>query len=94
MDLYYPAPRKGSPPFVVTVRASIVSALPRQQRFLIKGTRGSYIKHGVDPQERQTGEMGRLGRKPEGYGEEAESEWGEVILAEEEKEGTGWHTTK
>ena len=94
MDLYYPPPRSSAPPFIVTLRASIVSAMPQQQRVLIKGTKGSFVKYGVDPQERQTTEMGRLGRKPDGYGMDEEGEWGELSLAREEKEGTEWDVSR
>ena len=94
MDLYYPSPRSSAPPFIVTLRASIVSAMPKQQRFLIKGTKGSYVKYGVDPQERQTAEMRRLGRKADGYGMDEESEWGELSLAKEEREGTEWDESR
>ena len=94
MDLYYPPPSASAPPFTVTLRASILSAMPKQQRFLIKGTKGSYLKYGVDPQERQTVEMGRLGRKPEGYGMDQKDEWGQLSVAVEEAEATEWETTR
>jgi predicted dehydrogenase len=68
--------------------------MPKQQRFLIKGTKGSYVKYGVDPQERQTVEMGRLGRRPEGYGMDKEDEWGQLSVAVEEIEATEWETTR
>lgn len=94
MDLYYAPPHPCAPPFIVTLRASIVSAMPKQERFLIKGTKGSYVKYGVDPQEGSTAELGRLGRKPEGYGMDPEAEWGELSSVHEEKEGTEYTVTK
>lgn len=92
MDLYYPRSSATSPPLIVTVRASIMSSLPLQQRFLVKGSKGSFIKFGIDPQESflkrlAAGEQVGL---EEGYGRESEDIWGELMLAEEEMESTPW----
>ena len=88
MDLYYP-PTTGtaSSEFVVTVRASIMSPLPRQLRFLIRGTNGSFVKYGLDPQEAHLKKVGSSMVVSEGYGEEPESSWGELIEARKATEG-------
>lgn len=92
MDLYYPRNSPTAPPLIVTLRASIMSSLPLQQRFLIKGSRGSFIKYGLDPQESFLKRLA-AGEKfgiEEGYGRESEDIWGELVLADEEKESTTW----
>lgn len=69
-----------------------MSSLPLQQRFLIKGSRGSFIKYGLDPQESFLKRLA-AGEKvgiEEGYGRESEDIWGELVLADEEKESTTW----
>jgi len=55
------------------LRSSILAAAPRP-RFVVLGTRGSYLKQTVDPQEMNL----RLGRIPEGtpWGAEPEENWG------------------
>jgi predicted dehydrogenase len=84
MDLYYPRPTPTSPPLIVTLRASILSPLPKQLRFLIKGSKGSFIKYGLDPQEGYLKKLGAGGGvKVDGYGEEPEEDWGTVWVAEE-----------
>jgi predicted dehydrogenase len=51
-------------------------------RFLLYGTLGSFVKHGVDPQ----AEALKLGEIPGGdrWGEESEEMWGRLSLAKEE----------
>ncbi len=69
-----------------------MSSLPLQQRFLIKGSRGSFTKYGLDPQESFLKRLA-AGEKvgiEEGYGRESEDIWGELVLADEEKESTTW----
>jgi hypothetical protein len=92
MDLYYPPQHPSPTPLTVTLRASILSAMPKQQRFLIKGSRGTYTKFGGDPQEKQLYEIGTKGWKGswEGFGVEDEADWGEVALVKEERDGTEW----
>jgi scyllo-inositol 2-dehydrogenase (NADP+) len=68
----------------VMVRARIIAFAPGP-RFLIHGTRGSFIKYGVDPQEARL----RAGDFPQGtdwgtdWGEEPESVWGTLSVAGE-----------
>ncbi|GAA5889652.1 hypothetical protein JCM6882_007093 [Rhodosporidiobolus microsporus] len=40
-------------PLTATARGSILSLITPQQRYIVKGTDASYVKHGVDPQEAQ-----------------------------------------
>lgn len=89
MDLYYPSPHPTSPPLHVTLRASIMSPLPKQLRFQIKGSRGTFIKHGLDPQGDFREELARGKRVEEipGYGVEKEEDWGTVWVAEQERDG-------
>ena len=59
----------------VTLKASMLAREPGP-RFLLHGTEGSFVKHGVDPQE----EALKLGGRPasEGWGEEPEELWGTI----------------
>lgn len=50
-------------------------------RFVVHGTKGSFVKWGLDPQEDAL-KAGAKFRDP-GFGEEPESEWGELHLADE-----------
>jgi scyllo-inositol 2-dehydrogenase (NADP+) len=52
----------------------------RTPRFVVRGTRATYVKHGLDPQE----EMLRAGASPRqaGWGAEASDRWG-VLLSDE-----------
>jgi scyllo-inositol 2-dehydrogenase (NADP+) len=56
--------------------ASTLAATPRA-RFAIYGTRGSFVKHGLDPQETQLGSGGCPGN--EGFGREAEPFFGTLV---------------
>lgn len=66
VTLYYPGLR-------VWLGGSMLACAPGP-RYVVHGTRGSYLKHGMDPQEAPL----RAGRAPEGddWGLEAESQWG------------------
>lgn len=86
-------PRKGEEPdaftavlryggkgaMLVFVKASVISVLETQPRFLVKGTKGSYEKRGLDCQEDQ---LRNGGMKPtdKGYGVEDESKAGSLTL--------------
>lgn len=61
---------------------------------MAKGTKGSYVKYGVDPQGDHVVKLSKTGIKDDAYGREQEEEWGELYLAKEEKEGTEWETTR
>ena len=64
--------------FRAVLGASMLAASPGP-RFLLYGTRGSFVKYGVDPQ----AEALKLGEIPGGdrWGEESESMWGKLSLA-------------
>lgn len=47
----YDAGRVSKHPFEVTLKASILSVRSSQGRYVLRGTKGTYIKHGVDNQE-------------------------------------------
>ena len=54
-------------------------ALPPGARFLLRGTKGNYVKHGLDPQEAALHKVARIdGRRPIGAGwvEEPAAAWG------------------
>lgn len=66
-------------PLIATLRARILSVLNPQQRFVVRGTRGTYTKYGVDVQEEQLKAI----KSPnaileEGFGKEPEELWGVV----------------
>lgn len=66
MQLFY------GPGLIVHVRVGVLSAETRQLRFWIRGTKGTYTKHGLDAQEDQlkagmdTSDA-RFGRDPDGW---------------------------
>ena len=51
--LHYPASAKRSKALEVTVRASPFAAEAKRLRYRVRGTRGAFVKYGVDPQEDQ-----------------------------------------
>lgn len=60
---------------VIVAAASLVAAA--RPRFALHGTRGSFVKYGIDPQE----PVLRAGGSPcdPGYGEEPEADWGTLV---------------
>jgi len=64
----------------VLLRATMLAVTPGP-RFVLNGTLGSYIKHGMDPQE----DALKAGAQPgiPGWGEEDETQWGTLTLAGE-----------
>lgn len=74
--LEYEQPRR----IRVVLRSTSIACAPAA-RYLIHGTRGSFTKYGIDPQENQlkTG----MGFDTSGFGEEPESAWGELKLCGE-----------
>jgi len=52
-DFFYDSSDDRKLPLVVTVRGSPLSAVESQLRFTVKGTKGSFVKHGIDTQEDQ-----------------------------------------
>ncbi|HEV2277634.1 MAG TPA: Gfo/Idh/MocA family oxidoreductase [Acidobacteriaceae bacterium] len=77
-DLFldYEEPR----PFTVLLRSTLTACIPGP-RYLVHGTRGSFVKWGLDPQEEQL-KSGMSFDLP-GIGEEPESAWGELRLCGE-----------
>ncbi|KAF9451624.1 NAD(P)-binding protein [Macrolepiota fuliginosa MF-IS2] len=66
-------------PLTAILRANILSARSSQLRYLVRGTRGSYIKYGVDVQEDQLKVIHAPGAILEShYGKEPDSLWGTV----------------
>jgi scyllo-inositol 2-dehydrogenase (NADP+) len=72
LTLHYGARR------VIVAAASLVAAA--RPRFALHGTRGSFVKYGIDPQEAVL----RAGGSPTeaGYGQEAEAAWGVLVDGE------------
>ena len=66
---------------VTALLRSTLTAVTPGPRFTIHGTRGSFVKHGIDPQE----DALKAGAKfsDPGFGEEPESQWGELQIAGE-----------
>ncbi len=68
------------PKLRVLLRATMLACTPGP-RFVLNGTLGSYIKYGLDPQEDALRAGGQPGSA--GWGEEDESRWGTLTLAEQ-----------
>ncbi len=68
------------PKLSVLLRATMLACTPRP-RFVLNGTFGTYIKHGMDPQEDALKAGGQPGTP--GWDEEDESRWGILTLAGE-----------
>lgn len=66
-----------SHPVTALLRATLTACTPGP-RFVVHGTRGSFTKWGIDPQEDQL-KAGMTFNSP-GFGEEPESAWGELRL--------------
>lgn len=66
-------------PCTVLLRSTLTACIPGP-RFLIHGTRGSFIKWGLDPQEEQLKSGMRY--ESSSIGEEPENAWGELRLCE------------
>jgi predicted dehydrogenase len=66
---------------VTALLRSSLTAYAGAPRFIVHGTRGSYVKRGIDPQEDQL----KAGMKFDdpGFGEDPESDWGELHIAGE-----------
>lgn len=65
---------------VVRLSASTLARIPGP-RFLLNGTRGSFVKFGLDPQEQQLKDGLRFDAP--GFGEDPESDWGTLQLMDE-----------
>ena len=62
------------PSHIAVVHSDVLTAMPNH-RFCVKGTKGSYEKHGLDPQEKQL--MARVAPNDARYGLETEGEFGQ-----------------
>lgn len=92
LTLHYPANGEERPyPLEAILRASILSPTFPPLRFIVKGTKGSYIKRGLDLQEAQLklamgpGDKGygqELSEGTEGPGSEREWGWVETVVGE------------
>jgi scyllo-inositol 2-dehydrogenase (NADP+) len=76
--LEYMNPRR----LTVLLRATLTACMPGP-RFLLHGTRGSFVKWGLDPQEDQIKSGTAIGTSE--YGVEDQSRWGELALATGER---------
>jgi predicted dehydrogenase len=65
------------PAFTVVVSANILSALERP-RYHLRGTRGNYLKRGIDPQEAALSRVTRVGDGP--WGLEPAADWGTLAV--------------
>jgi len=65
------------PGLTVTMAASNVAATPRP-RFYIRGMQGSYLKHGIDPQEEALHKTAHI--TDPNWGMEPEPEWGTLTV--------------
>ncbi len=64
-------------PATVTLRATLTACIPGP-RYRLHGTRGSFVKFGIDPQEDQL--KAGMGFDSPGFGEEPERAWGELRI--------------
>lgn len=71
ITLYYPGSR-------AYLRASMLASRPGPH-FIVYGTKGSFVKYGLDPQEDALKRGERPGNKPN-WGQEPEEAWGTLIL--------------
>jgi scyllo-inositol 2-dehydrogenase (NADP+) len=62
-------------PMSVMLRATMTACTPGP-RFVVRGTKGSFVKSGPDPQEEQL--KSGMGFDTPGFGEEPEAAWGEL----------------
>lgn len=69
-------------PLIATARGSILSLLTPQQRFIVKGTQASFIKHGVDVQESQLVARGGDAIKMDGFAQDPEDLFGKLYTLE------------
>ncbi|KAJ6263691.1 Alpha-N-acetylgalactosaminidase [Drechslerella dactyloides] len=78
--------RNGNCPITVELKSSMVSAVPRQNRWVVKGWWGSYKKFGMDVQEEQLRANGVSAIHREDYGAEDVLEWPEITIPDGEAE--------
>ncbi|KAG8816352.1 hypothetical protein FRC17_000359 [Serendipita sp. 399] len=81
--------RTPSNPFILTatLRGHLLSAREPQERFVVRGSKGTFSKFGFDVQERQMQVDGRNAVQKENFGVEPENLWGSLeIVGEDGKE--------
>jgi predicted dehydrogenase len=69
--------RLSYPGFTVVVSANTLSALERP-RYHLRGTKGNYLKRGIDPQEAALSKITRIGIEP--WGHEPSAGWGTLAV--------------
>ncbi|OCF42095.1 hypothetical protein I317_04066 [Kwoniella heveanensis CBS 569] len=97
LDLYYPPAETTSSDTarIITLRASILSALPHQLRYLVKGSKGSYVKYTLPNSHSALKEINEDNPVThEGFGVEPEEGWGTAYIAKEEKDGADFTEEK
>ncbi|KAI0320646.1 NAD-P-binding protein [Amylostereum chailletii] len=83
--LRYPAGAVSRHPFTAILRGHILSVRASQLRFSVRGTKGTYIKYGVDVQEDQLRAMPGVDSIYKGdYGVEPETLWGTIDNLQED----------
>ncbi|KAF5369971.1 hypothetical protein D9758_001186 [Tetrapyrgos nigripes] len=84
--LQYPAGSALPYPLTAILRAHVLSAKSPQLRYLVRGTKGTYTKYGLDVQEDQLKAMASpQGIFQEDFGKEAESIWGTIETIQEDQ---------
>ena len=77
--MHYDAGPKRTYPLLVILRAHTLSVRSPQVRFIVRGTKGTYLKHGIDVQEEQLRVLSSPNAILEkGYGIEPEYLWGTI----------------
>jgi hypothetical protein len=89
IHMHYPAGPALQQPFTAILRAHILSVRSPQARFIVRGTRGTYTKFGVDGQEDQLKAMkDPLDIFSAAYGKEPESLWGNLEIIGKDETST------
>lgn len=73
-------------PLIATARGSILSLTTPQQRFIAKGTQGSFVKYGVDVQESQLVAKGADALKDSAFAKDPEELYGKLYTLEKPNE--------
>ena len=74
--MHYPASSSRKYPLTVDLRAHILSVHCPQPRYIVRGTKGTFTKFGVDVQEEQLKVM--TSPLDDEFGREPENRWGTV----------------
>ncbi|WWC59078.1 uncharacterized protein I303_101625 [Kwoniella dejecticola CBS 10117] len=86
VNLYYPPNPPSKSPRLITLKASILSPLPHQLRYLVKGSKGSYVKYTLPSSHPALSKYGSPADH-EGFDAEPKEGWGTAYIAKEEKDG-------